>query len=266
MHHSADTLDTLDIFCKPKAKVPMLSSDNVVTQAKKATPWSAPWWVSLLEGVILAALGIYLIVSPDKAVLIFGRAVALYLFIAGLIQTLAGLQKTQTDMAGKLALWRGIIGLVLGGAVVILSFVFQWLSPQTSLWLLAAGTFLYGLIGLYLAFAQKTRGSGRLLALVGSILFIVVGFTALFLQGRSVVDGWIGPTFTVLGIGLVIFAFIRRSQQQDAKEAARESTVATKSAAAAHPVATTAPGTSAAPTAEGAASAKPPESGSASST
>lgn len=218
----------------------MLSSDNVVSQAKKATPWSAPWWVSLVEGLTLAAVGIYLIYDPNTAMTVFGRLIALYLFVAGLIQTLAGLQKPQTDMTGKLALWRGIIGAVLGGIVVILSLVFGWLSPQTALWILAAGTFLYGLIGLYLAFAQKTRGSGRLLALLGSILFIVVGFTALFLQNRNVVDGWIGPTFTVLGIGLVIFAFVRRSQQEDAKAeaAAAAAPVATPPAQAATPSST----------------------------
>src|SRR5215203_4615841 len=149
----------------------MLSSDNVVNQAKKAQPWSAPWWVSLVEGLVLAAVGLYLIISPDTAVVIFGRLLAIYLFAAGLVQTLAGLQKPGAVAADKVALWRGIIGLVMGGAVVLLDFVFGWLSQDTSLWLLAAGTFLYGLLGFYLAFAQKERGSGRLLAVIGSVLF-----------------------------------------------------------------------------------------------
>lgn len=210
----------------------MLSSDNVVEQAKKYSPLAAAWWVVLIQGLVVGALGIYLWMNPDAATRNVGKAVALYLYSVGLVD-MTKLRLLLRSTPVRIAYYRAVMAAVIGGICVILlvfDFGFSLSSLQTVVWLLGLATLIYGLIGLYLAFTARQRGSGRLLSIIASVMFIALGFATVFLQGRNVVDGWIAPVLVVLGVGLIALSIYRYSQSKGENE---EAVAAASTAAAA---------------------------------
>ncbi|MGL4651887.1 MAG: hypothetical protein ACRC1H_20930, partial [Caldilineaceae bacterium] len=126
--------------------------------------------------------------------------------------------------ADQIAFFRGIVGAAIGGFLISLLFL-NLLSRETGLLWLSIGLLLYGAGGLYLAFA-RARGNGRILSLIGAILFVALGAIGLWgsFSGSGQMITIIAWTLIVLGIGLVVMAFVRRSnakkEEEDAKAAA----------------------------------------------
>lgn len=195
------------------------TSDDIVNAAMKYKPWAGSWWNALIQGLLALGLGIFLYMNPKEATRVFAQFLALYLLISGLFAIEAGPRMLAGEKGGPLAYYKGLAGAVIGGLLVFsLILQFGWLTPSIQLLVLGVGLLIYGALGLYQA-VVGLKGNSQILGYVSAGLFLFLGIAAVFFRDQPVIGGWVAPVLMILGVGLIIMAFIRRSNMQKAKAA-----------------------------------------------
>lgn len=199
----------------------VVSADDIVESAKKYSPFRAAWWVALVQGVLAIGLGLLFWLNPVGATNALSQFLALYLLVHGLFEINGRTGPGPKSTEQQIAFYRGIVGAAVGGLLLSLLFL-GLLSRDFGLITLSVALIIYGAAGLYLAFALQ-RGNGRLLGIIGSVVMLALGLAGFL--GRNtegnVLGTWVGPSLVVLGIALAVVAFIRRSNEQEKKEAAK---------------------------------------------
>ena len=160
-----------------------------------------PWWLVLVEGIVVALFGLILLVAPGASLVLLVWLLGIYLLVAG-ISRIVGIFLDPSSWGWKLA--AGILSLIAGLAVLSNPL---WSTTLASTWLVIIVGFLamlQGGAGLIVAFQGGGWGMGAL-----SVLGILFG---LFL----VINPLIGvATLTLVlaifmlfgGVGAVIQAF-----------------------------------------------------------
>lgn len=204
--------------------VPVVADADAVTgavfgRAAKFGPWAAAWWVALLQGLIVAGLGVLYMLNPGEFRAALLQFLTLFLLIMGLIDLMVGLAQPRTTRGATLSYLRGLVGFV--GGLVLLSMLFLGVFAtraglgQTLFGVVAIA---YGVLGLLVAFT-KSAEQGRTSAIVGGGIFTLFGVAMLIPSVDQAMASWVGPALVILGVGLVVYAFIRRSRTKE-KEAA----------------------------------------------
>ena len=189
-------------------------SNETVSKAKEIAPWRSDlsWWVILVEGIILGGVGLLVLVDVQRTnanvALIFTAALA----VAGLMQLWAVARNQVPENLDSLVSGRASIAVFAGLSVLLLYFMDN-LTQGVGLILVGLASLLYGLLGLVLAL--RTDGARRRSAIIETILFSLVGALMIYTQfaGGAAVStavSIIGGLALLLGIGLIIFAFLRR--------------------------------------------------------
>jgi hypothetical protein len=192
-------------------------SQETVSKAKDIAPWRSDlsWWVILVEGIILGGVGLLVLVDVQRAnanvALIFTAALA----VAGLMQLWAVARNQVPENLDSLVSGRASIAVFAGLSVLLLYFLDN-LTPGVGLILVGLASLLYGLLGLVLAL--RTDGARRRSAIIETILFSSVGALMIYTQfaGGAAVStavSIIGGLVLILGVGLIIFAFLRRRDE-----------------------------------------------------
>jgi uncharacterized membrane protein HdeD (DUF308 family) len=231
--------------------------------ASKNAPWkkTTKWWVMLIQGVVLFALGAYVLGAASNAANAFIYLIALYLLVNGILRV-AGRSEGE-GRAHQLALLHGIVAIVVSAVVLIImltSDTTELGSLQTPGTILGLGILVIAVLSILSAFlfragAPIDRGalvSGAVLLIFGIIIFLMLNGTIPF----SLI-GWIS---LILGIVLVVTAYGRyqglkaaqAAAAEEAKQAAaldKAATAAVASATAAAPPAADAPAPAPAPAA-----------------
>jgi uncharacterized membrane protein HdeD (DUF308 family) len=167
-----------------------------------------PWWLVLIEGILLILIGIFLLVSPYQTVAAIVWVLGLYWLIRGIID-LVSLIWDRSFWGWKI--FAGILGIVAGwivlqhplGSASVIGNVFIW---------------MLGLIGIFIGISSLIRG------------FQGAGFGTIVLGGIEIVLGllllvnsstfaswlpWVMAFFAILGgIGALIGAFQIRSAEK----------------------------------------------------
>lgn len=176
------------------------------------------WWLTVLRGVVLALLGLFLLVEPlgtvKALVWVFG-AVAV---IDGLIGIVQGIAYRHEPAAG----WRivgGVIGIAFGVVLMV------WPGPTATVlfYLLAFWVMLLGLIALVGAYAlHRSRDAGWTFALTLGLIGFLIGLVAVMHPQTtvSVIAVLYGLFALVAGIVLVVSGFATRSVAKQLEEAA----------------------------------------------
>ena len=144
-----------------------------VTQAAKgAVPWrkGIAWWVVLLEGLALLALGLYVFFAKPTTAVILGWVVALSLLASGAFSFYLSLQATERTPVRQWTLIHGAVGVAAG----LLAIVIQFVSPGAALTVLGLGCLAYGGVGLYLLL-DKNLTPLRRLSFIGTLFYLVLG-------------------------------------------------------------------------------------------
>src|SRR5215211_7297437 len=131
-----------------------------------------PWWLILVEGILVALLGLLLLVAPGASLFFIAQLLGLYLFIAGIFRII-DIFIDSTSWGLKLI--AGVLCLIAGLAVL-----------RHPLWSTMAATTVVAVIVGFLAILQGIAG-------------LVVAF-----QG----GGWGMGVLSVLGILLGLFLVI----------------------------------------------------------
>jgi len=194
----------------------------MIDQAKKLSPIGTSWWVGLIQGILAVLLGFYFMRSPSNVTAVLLQFVALFLVIVGLMDMMAGRSIAKRSSADTVSFWRGVVGFVGGFVVLSMLFLGFFSNPTwASFGMNAMGiiTLAYGALGIALAFMREEK-RGRWTMVIISAIFVMLGLTLLVDRVTNITRAWVGPVLVILGAGLIIYAFIRRSGEKAAAEKA----------------------------------------------
>jgi uncharacterized membrane protein HdeD (DUF308 family) len=165
-----------------------------------------PWWLVLVEGIVVALLGLILLVAPGASLLFLVWLLGFYLFIAG-ISRIVGIFLDSSFWGWKLA--AGILCLIAGLAVLSNPL---WSTTLASTWLvIIVGilAMLQGAAGLIVAFQGGSWGMGVL-----SVLGILFGLFLVInpLIGVATLTLVLAIFMLIGGVGAVVQAFRMRRE------------------------------------------------------
>jgi uncharacterized membrane protein HdeD (DUF308 family) len=183
--------------------------DKAKTAVLQSAPWrrGIPWYLVGIEGGILAAVGIYVLVQPDNARDIVRQLVGAILLITAAIEAYACF-RNPTHPAAPYRLFRSGVGVAVG-LIVTLEPVSDYLDADASRFILGLGLIGYGLIGLAATVLAREESGIRIGSLITGGLAIVLGIA--FLSGSqdnsSTRSNVVGAVLIVFGVLLLAYAF-----------------------------------------------------------
>jgi uncharacterized membrane protein HdeD (DUF308 family) len=163
-----------------------------------------PWWVVLVEGIVLALFGLILLVAPGASLVFLVWLLGIYLLIAGIFR-FVGIFLDSSTWGWKLA--AGILCLIAGLAILSNPL---WSTTVASTWLVILVGFvamLQGVAGLIVAFQGGGWGMGAL-----SVLGILFGLFLVInpLIGVATLTLILAIVMLIGGVGAVIQGFRMR--------------------------------------------------------
>ena len=165
-----------------------------------------PWWLVLLEGIVVALFGLILLVAPGASLVLLVWLLGIYLLVAG-ISRIVGIFLDSSSWGWKLA--AGILCLIAGFAVLGNPL---WSTTVASTWLVIFVGFLamlQGVAGLIVAFQGGGWGMGAL-----SVLGILFGLFLVInpLIGVATLTFILAIFMLIGGVGAVIQALRMRRE------------------------------------------------------
>ena len=165
-----------------------------------------PWWLVLVEGIVVALLGLVLLVAPGASLVFLVWLLGIYLVIAG-ISRIVGIFLDSSYWGWKLA--AGILCLIAGLAILSNPL---WSTTVASTWLVILVGFLamlQGAAGLVVALQGGGWGMG-VLSVVGILfgLFLVINP----LIGVGALTLILAIFMLIGGVGAVVQAFRMRRE------------------------------------------------------
>src|SRR5215212_674994 len=163
-----------------------------------------PWWLVLVEGIVVALFGLILLVAPGASLVLLVWLLGIYLLVAG-ISRIVGIFLDPSSRGWKLA--AGILCLIAGFAVLGNPL---WSTTVASTWLVIFVGFLamlQGVAGLIVAFQGGGWGMGAL-----SVLGILFGLFLVInpLIGVATLTFIMAIFMLIGGAGAVVQAFRMR--------------------------------------------------------
>jgi uncharacterized membrane protein HdeD (DUF308 family) len=174
-----------------------------------------PWWLVLVEGIVVALFGLILLVAPGASLFFLVLLLGIYLLVAGIFRII-GIFLDSSIWGWKLA--AGILCLIAGLAILSNPL---WSTTLASRWLvILVGflTMLQGAAGLIVAFQGGGWGMGFL-----SVLGILFGLFLVInpLIGVAALTLILAIFMLIGGVGAVLQAFRMRREAGAAQQGRR---------------------------------------------
>jgi len=188
-------------------------SDQIKSAIAQSAPWrkGITWWLVLVEGLILLAIGIFMLVQTAQAGTAFVLVLGGFLLINSLLRLFHGLYQQAQVADTRLLMIRGGVGLVTG-ILVVGSPALKHIDVLAAGMIVGAGLLLSGLIGL-INILQIQSGQrmtwGIVLADVVEVLLAVIVFYEINVsQASESTLQILGVIFVAAGTILAIYAII----------------------------------------------------------
>ena len=187
---------------------------QLTSSAKGVLPWrkGVAWWVVLLQGLALLALGLYMFFAKPTTAVILGWVVALSLLASGALSLYLSLQATERTPVHQWTLIHGVVGV----AAALLAIVVQFFSPGAALTVLGLGCLAYGGVGLYMLLDKKLTALRRL-SFISTIFYLVLGaliiLHALGVSTLAAILQLISLLLIAAGVILLFWSFILRNER-----------------------------------------------------
>ena len=182
-----------------------------------SVPWrkGARWQSVGLQGIVLAAVGIYVLVDKSSAASAILQLIALALLITSLLAVIGEIRSGGTDIATYSAFRAGIGATI--GAMGTARWFWNYIDDRQLRLILGWGLIAYAVIFLIGVIAVRGRSGIQISGLVISALTIILGVILLIndnAQGSSIL-ALLGTVFVVFGLLLVVFAvYLHRSKDK----------------------------------------------------
>ena len=129
-----------------------------------------PWWLVLIQGIVLLILGIYLLTSPYQTLAVLVWIIGAYWFISGIF-ALISIVMDRSNMGSKIIM--GILGIIAGLLILIYPYYSAILVPT----LLIIFIGVWGLIMGFITLLHGMKGGGwgeGILGVLGIIFGIIL--------------------------------------------------------------------------------------------
>lgn len=173
----------------------------------------AHWWLTLLAGILIIALGCYMLFATASFVNLAVKIMGVLAIISGIV-TLVELNSYSFGVYSKGAtIFKGVLGIIVGIVVLFLPLLTAKVTWIVLLYIIGIQLAISAIIAFWDAFALRKSGfalSGLVMEGVLSLVFALLMF--LFPQsiGRMLVK-IVGAVVAAGGIGCIVWAFRIRS-------------------------------------------------------
>jgi uncharacterized membrane protein HdeD (DUF308 family) len=174
-----------------------------------------PWWLVLVEGIVLALLGLLLLVAPGASLFFIVQLLGLYLFIAGIFRVI-GIFFDSSYWGLKLV--GGVLCLIAGLAILRHPLWSTVGVPAGLVIIVGFLAMLQGAAGLIVAFQGGSWGMG-ILSVLGILLGLVLVINPLI--GVAALPFILGGFMLIGGVGAVVQAFRMRREAQAGQQPPR---------------------------------------------
>jgi uncharacterized membrane protein HdeD (DUF308 family) len=169
------------------------------------------WWVTLIEGIVIVLLGLYLLFGGDAAAGNVILVLALYMLIVGIIALIRG----SNDRIGR---YQGIIAVIVG-ALVLFLYAFDILPTYWDFTIFAIGAVLVGLMGLYSEFFDRGGRDFSWGRFLFNALLLLLGVMVFFARIQDfdlqAIIAWI---LVAMGAIMAVWAFLNRDKNEVVEE------------------------------------------------
>ena len=163
------------------------------------------WWAMLILGVAIFVVGILIFTYPGESYIGMAALFAVLMLVSGIIEVVIAF--TEKYMVGRgWAAVLGVLEIILGIILICSPAITAMMLPIVlGIWLLFRGI---GLIGIASEMSHF-KVNGMVWPIILGILLIICSLMILFqpLFGIAAVVVWVGISFLVAGVSLVVFAF-----------------------------------------------------------
>jgi uncharacterized membrane protein HdeD (DUF308 family) len=165
---------------------------------------TVPWWLVLVEGILVALFGLLLLVAPGASLFFIVQLLGLYLFIAGIFRII---DIFIDSSSWGLKLVAGILCLIAGLAVLRHPLWSTIAAPAGLVIIVGFLAMLQGAAGLVVAFQGGGWGMG-ILSVLGILFGLILVINPLI--GVAALPFVLGIFMLIGGVGAVVQAFRMR--------------------------------------------------------
>jgi len=173
------------------------------------------WWVVLIRGVLLIALGLYAVISPGMTLVTFSYVLGAFLAADGVLSILLAIFAPVRSRVWKAV--RGVIVLLIGLAIMASPALFGAIAALTLIYIIAAGLIIGGVLDIVIAIRERKAIEGEGWIVLNGVLTVVLGLALtlapLFAAAALIVMA--GIVAIVVGIGAVAMS-LRLRRLRDA--------------------------------------------------
>jgi uncharacterized membrane protein HdeD (DUF308 family) len=190
-------------------------SERAMSIAREHAPWRAetPWWVIGVQGIVLVAIGLYLLLAPASAGPLIIQLIALWVLIESVLHIVAGLRDSANGTDPYTMLQAGI-GVTIGLLLVLRDWLVPTLDVSSARTILGLGLLAYAGVGVAGALVTKDESESWLGPVVSAVLTVVLAVLLLTSGEDNAADrlaflGWVG---LIGGALLLLLAWRSRSR------------------------------------------------------
>ncbi|UCG25665.1 MAG: HdeD family acid-resistance protein [Chloroflexota bacterium] len=160
-----------------------------------------PWWLVLLEGIALIIVGVLLLASTEKTLVILVQFIGIYWLIRGIFD-IVSIFVDRTAWGWKL--FMGIVGIIAGLVILQHPLWSAVLVPTVTVWILGIYGIIAGAVGIVRAFQGAGWGAGVL----GAVAILIGIFFLANTLISAVALVWVTAIAAIVGgIAAVVMAF-----------------------------------------------------------
>ena len=182
-------------------------AERAMSMASQHVPWRAgtPWWVTAIQGAVLAVIGLYLLLAPASAAGLIIQLIALILLVESVLHIIAEIGRPAVE-ADRYVLLQAGIGATIGVLLVLRGWLVPGLDPISARNILGFGLIAYAVVGVAGALLQRDEGDSWLRPVVNALLLLILAIAILTSGDANVADrlgllGWIA----IIGGAVLLF-------------------------------------------------------------
>jgi uncharacterized membrane protein HdeD (DUF308 family) len=150
-------------------------SGRAMAMARDHAPWrvGTPWWVIGVEGIVLVAIGLYLLLAPASAGRLILQLIALGVLVQSVLHIVAEL-RDESSGANPYAMLQAGIGVTIGLLLVLRDWLVPTLDASSARTILGLGLLAYAAVGVVGALVARDEAESWLGPVVNAVLMVVL--------------------------------------------------------------------------------------------
>lgn len=162
------------------------------------------WWILLIRGLLLAALGAYALFKPGQALITWAFVLGCFLIADGILAIIAGIAGWTQSRGWSIA--RGVLSILAGLFAAAHPVAFGAIAGQTVIFVIAAASIVSGALEIITAIRERKAIEGEGWMILNGLLSILFG-VVLFLAplfSLSIFIRFCGASMILFGILFIV--------------------------------------------------------------